>query len=88
MSLVENQSEHRQGLESYVVHQDAHRSFLGLIFAFVVTLCGFVLVGFSAWIKQPIVASVFGAVELASLVAVFIGERQTNQKRLGDKSRQ
>ena len=88
MSLVERQSEHRQELESFVVHQDASRSHLGLVFALVVTLCGFALVGFVAWINQPIVASIFGAAELASLVAVFIGERQTRQKRLDDKNHQ
>lgn len=88
MVLVEHQSDHRQGIESFVIRRDARRSDLGLIFAFIIALSGFTLVGFLSYIHQPWVAGTFGASELASLVAVFMRSRQINQQRLAEKTTQ
>ena len=88
MVLVENQSKHRQDSEKFVIQRDAARSDRGLNYAFIVTIAGFVLVGFLAYIGQPVVAGVFGATEIAALASVFIVGRRINIRRLARETDQ
>jgi len=76
------QSDHRMGLENYVIRADNHRSWAGLF-------CGFTIAisfgGLSAWVilnGYPVSGSILGCLDLISLVALFVlGRKQQQDER-------
>jgi len=72
ISMAEEQSKHRMGLEKYVVERESRRSDLGLVAGLVVSLAflgGSVFITVSGY---PWAGAVIGTVDIVSLVGAFI----------------
>ena len=80
--MTEQQSKHRQALESKVVASDIFSSKLGLIFGFIlgiVAIVGGLLLGLQG---QPIYGTIFGGLYLVGIVGVFVfGSQQRRKER-------
>lgn len=76
----EKQTEHRHQIEKAVIHDRIQARKTAQLFAFVIALAGFVLIGWLAHLGHAVLAGVFGFVELASLVAVFIQSSRRDQR--------
>ena len=84
--MAENQSAHRQRLESRVVYHDTRRSMLGLIFALVIVLAGFGCAVYLALNGQPVAAGIFTLGPLATIAGIFI--YQKNNSNSADKKKE
>ena len=82
IAMTEQQSKHRQALESKVVASDIFSSKLGLIFGFIlgiVAIVGGLLLGLQG---QPIYGTIFGGLYLVGIVGVFVfGSQQRRKER-------
>lgn len=89
--MAENQSNHRQKIESKVINTDANNSTLGLVFGLVIGLVG-LIGGFLLILNShEIIGSIFGGGTLISLVSTFVygsrqrrAERESRQQNLSD----
>jgi uncharacterized membrane protein len=82
VTMAENQSAHRITLERRVVFGDDVRAYLGLGTAFIVAVFGLYLSYRVIMAGHDLAGSALGAVDLASLVSVFIyGTRARRQER-------
>ena len=83
LKMAEEQSAHRRSLETKVIHAGIASSNKGLIFGFIIGISGFVVVGYCASLGYQILAGVIGALDLASLVGVFVyGSNQQKMERI------
>ncbi len=82
ITMTEQQSKHRQTLESKVVASDVFNSKLGLIFGFIL---GIVAIGGGILLTlqgQPIYGTIFGGLYLIGIVGVFVyGSQQRRKER-------
>lgn len=65
-----------QDMDQSALHEHHRLSRLGMIFAFILSLAGFVLVAYVAALGHPATASTLGTVMLGGLVGVFIYGRK------------
>lgn len=82
LKMAEEQSAHRRSLEKQVIGSGVKRAHLGLWFGLCVGLAGFVVVGYCAYLGFETLAAIIAALDLGSLVGVFVyGSKQTRQER-------
>lgn len=83
LKMAEDQSIHRRSLEKKVIISGIENSKKGLIFGLLIGLIGFGVVAYCAFLGFQFLAGVIAALDLASLVGVFIyGSRQKKEERL------
>lgn len=82
IKMVENQSSHRQRLESRVIKTDNAKSILGLIFAFIVSLLGLSLGAYTALQGSPLFGGAVSIGVLVSIVTAFIVGSKRRQRIL------
>lgn len=83
LKMAEEQSAHRRSLETKVIDSGVISSNRGLWFGFIIGLAGFSIVGYSAYLGYEALAGIIAALDLGSLVGVFVyGSRQRKQERL------
>ena len=81
--MAENQSLHRRNLETKVVDSGISDSKKGLWFGLLIGLSGFLLVGYCAYLGFQLLAGIIGALDLGSLVGVFVyGSNQKKAERI------
>ncbi len=81
--MAEDQAEHRRNLENKVIDSGIADSKKGLCFGFLIGIFGFVVVGYSARLGFQILAGIIAALDLASLVGVFVyGSKQKKYERI------
>lgn len=81
--MAEEQSVHRRALESKVINSGVADSKKGLWFGFFIGLSGFFIVGYCAFLGFQILAGIIAALDLGSLVGVFVyGSRQKKIERV------
>ncbi len=83
--MAENQSKHRQQLESKVIDSDIRNSVMGLIFAFIIGLIGVGSGFYLIYIGKFVEGSIYGGGTLAALVGTFIYGSQKRQKERQSK---
>lgn len=82
LTMAENQSKHRQGLEAQVIKSDIANSKLGLIFGFIVGLGGIISGALIIIFSGQIVGGFISFTSLAALVGVFVyGSKQRRKER-------
>lgn len=83
LKMAEEQSIHRRALESKVINSGVADSKKGLWFGFFIGLSGFLVVGYCAHLGFQILAGIIAALDLGSLVGVFVyGSRQRKAERV------
>ncbi|MBU0668042.1 DUF2335 domain-containing protein [Patescibacteria group bacterium] len=83
LKMAEDQSSHRRSLESKVISSGVADSRKGLWFGFLIGLSGFAVVGYCAYLGFQILAGIIAALDLGSLVGVFVyGSRQRKIERV------
>ena len=83
IKMAEDQSLHRRSLEAKVIHSGVTDSKRGLWFGLIMGLSGFGLVGFCASLGLQLLAGIIAALDLGSLVGVFVyGSRQKKAERV------
>lgn len=83
LKMAEEQSQHRRALEICVIEYGIKNSRRGLIFGFMIGLAGFSIVGYCASLGYTILAGIIAALDLGSLVGVFVyGSKQNKEERL------
>ena len=78
--MAENQADHRMTIEKSLVQADIRRSDFGLLYGFVLSL---VVTGSGVWITlqdKSVVGFITMLAPLASIVALFVYNRQTQRK--------
>lgn len=82
IKMAENQAAHRQELEKKVINSGVKNSNKGLNFGLFIGLTGFAVVAYCAYLKLQILAGVISAIDLGSLVGVFVyGSIQRKRER-------
>ena len=83
LKMAEDQSLHRRSLEAKVIHSGVTDSKRGLWFGLIMGLSCFGLVGFCASLGLQLLAGIIAALDLGSLVGVFVyGSRQKKAERV------
>lgn len=82
LTMAENQAKHRQDLEKAVIYGNQKKSFLGLVFGFVVGIIGLASGAILIYFGKTTQGLIFGGGTLTALVSVFIyGSNQMRQER-------
>lgn len=82
LKMAENQSHHRQDLEKKVIQSDVRSSFLGICFAFIITIAALLLAGYCVHAGYPYIGLLFGAGSIGSIVGSFIyGHKVRSEER-------
>lgn len=83
LKMAEDQATHRRSLETKVINSGVADSKKGLWFGFFIGLSGFAIVGYCASLGFQILAGIIAALDLGSLVGVFVyGSRQKKIERV------
>jgi len=82
LTMAETQSAHRIGLERRVIVGDDVRAYLGLGTAFIIAMFGLYLSYRVIMAGHDVAGAALGAVELASLVSVFVYGSRTRRREL------
>lgn len=83
LKMAEEQSFHRRTLEAKVIHSGVSDSKKGLWFGLIMGLSGFGLVGFCASLGFQLLAGIIAALDLGSLVGIFVyGSKQKKTERV------
>jgi len=83
LKMAEDQSLHRRNLETKVIHSGVSDSKKGLWFGLIMGLSGFGLVGYCASLGLQLLAGIIAALDLGSLVGVFVyGSKQKRAERV------
>ena len=77
LSMAEKEAEHRRENENIIVQHSVRKSSLGQIFAFILALISMGLIFFSILKGELLGAIVPAITALSSLIAVFIGKKQS-----------
>lgn len=85
LKMAENQSEHRQLLEKSVIKSDIKKSYLGVIFGFLIGMTGLCLSGYVILHGHDLAGSALGGTSLISLVSVFVYGKRGKEKELAHK---
>lgn len=85
LTMAENQARHRQKLENKAITGDQIRSFLGLIFGFLVSVGGFAGSIFLIYSGKSIEGSLLASGVLASLVYTFVSGSNKKMKDVSKK---
>ena len=88
ITMAEKQSQHRQELEKEIVKNEGRDSFLGVVFAFIISIAC-LIAGVIVSVLTPQnagIGAVFGISGLGSVVCSFI--QGTRMKRLSDEKEQ
>lgn len=81
--MAENQSSHRQNLESSVVKSNSRDSLLGIISAFIISIFTVAAGAFCITSGHPVAGTILGGAGLASIVGTFIyGTRSEREERI------
>ena len=82
LTMAESQSDHRQGLEKYVVIGDSRRSSWGIVAGLAVAALAFGIAGYFAYLGHPVEGTVVVGVNLGSIIGVFVyGTRSRREER-------
>lgn len=76
ITMAEQQSHHRQQLESKVIRFDELKSVLGLVFAFLIVIAAFIVGAYTALNGKPLFGGVISLAGLAAVVGPFIYQRR------------
>lgn len=87
MRMAENQSEHRQKLETTVVNANNRDSRLGVWFAGIIGIIGVVGAMVLAYFDKPVMSVILGGGTLATLVGVYLKGTNLDKQDLKDKSK-
>lgn len=83
ISMAERQSAHRQNLETKVINSEISNSKTGLYFGFAIGIGGFIVVGYCASFGYQILAGIIAALDIGSLVGVFVyGSEKRKKERI------
>ncbi len=83
LKMAEDQSLHRRNLETKVIHSGVSDAKKGLWFGLIMGLSGFGLVGYCASLGLQLLAGIIAALDLGSLVGVFVyGSKQKRAERV------
>ena len=85
LTMAENQSKHRQGIEKKIISSDSFVQNVGVIFAFVLALAAMVGSMLLIYVGKDIVGLVSIIATLSSLVGVFIFGKSKQKKQLEHK---
>ena len=77
LAMAEQESEHRRKNEDKIVHHSIKKSGLGQVFAFILALVSMGLIFYSILKGEPLGAIVPAIIALSSLIAVFVGKKQS-----------
>lgn len=84
VTMTERQSEHRQRMELAFFRGDQRRSWVGLFLGFLVALAGLAVTAYLGAEGNPWVAGIVGAIDLTSLVALFVYGQFLRKERSGN----
>jgi uncharacterized membrane protein len=87
MDWAEDQSRHRMGLESRVVHSDILRSWVGLIAAFVITMTTIIVGGILIYLNHDWAGTGLATTGLAGLAGTFIYGTTSQRRERIDKAK-
>ncbi len=83
IKMAEEQAAHRQKLEKKVIDSGIKNSNKGLNYGLLIGLSGFAVVAFCAYLKLQVLAGIIAAIDLGSLVGVFVyGSIQRKNERI------
>lgn len=83
LKMAEEQASHRRNLEAKVISSGISDSKKGLWFGFFIGLSGFLIVGYCAYLEFQFLAGIIAALDLGSLVGVFVyGSKQKKTERM------
>jgi len=85
LTMAENQSKHRQKLESKVVSSNSRDSLLGVIFAFVLGVIGLIGGVYAAISGAEILGTIVSAGSIATLAGVFVYGTNSDRKERQSK---
>lgn len=82
IAMAEKQSEHRQALETRVIASDIRLSFLGLIFALILSVGGIASSAYLINQGRELGGGILGGSSMATLAGIFIyGTQQRKRER-------
>lgn len=84
--MAENQTAHRQRMESQVINSQIEQSARGQWFGFIIGVVGLALATTLAILGYQVVATVFGSTTIVGLTAVFVIGKKMQRKDLEDKT--
>lgn len=79
MRMIEVQSQHRQGLESYALRGEHHRSILGMLLGAIVVFAMLILARYAINQQQQAAAMILGSLPIVGIAGVFV--YGTNSRR-------
>ena len=85
MKQAESQTAHRIKIESIVITSDKNKSYLGIIFAFILGMTGLLGGLFLAYVGKSAEGYVFSGTSLVSLVGTFIYGTTSRRKERASK---
>lgn len=86
-AMAENQSKHRQELETTVVKSNSRDSLLGIISAFLISIITVLVGGYCIINGQPVAGTLIGGLGLASIVGTFVHGTRSEQRERIEKSK-
>lgn len=82
LAMAENQSNHRQKLETKAISTEGRNSFLGIIAGLAIGVVGLSIAGFCIYSSHDTAGAALGGTTLVSLVGTFVyGTRQRRLER-------
>lgn len=87
MAMAEKQSEHRHNIEKIVISNDAKKSLLGVVFAFIICMTCLVIAGFCIYWDKNGLGVFIGGFGLTSVVGTFIYGTRSNRREREEKTK-
>ncbi len=85
ITMAEQQSKHRQDLETNVIKNDIRKSYLGMILGFIIAIIGLCISGYVIIQGQPIAGGILGSTTLLGMVTVFVMGHKSRQNDIKNK---
>jgi uncharacterized membrane protein len=87
INVAIKQSDHRMNLETTVVEGDSNRAYLGVIFAFIISLAVLGVSYVLVTAGQVVAGTILGVIDLATLAGVFIYGTNSRKKERTKKNK-
>ncbi len=87
MAMAEKQSEHRQNIEKIVITNDARKSLLGVVFAFIICMSCLIIAGLCFYWDKNGLGVFISSFGLTSVVGTFIYGTRSNRKEREQKTK-
>jgi uncharacterized membrane protein len=88
MAMAENQSAHRQCIETIAIKASSRNSTLGVIFAFLLAMSTLCIGGLCIFLDKDGLGTLIGGIGLASIVGAFIYGTRSNRAERESKWKQ